>query len=104
MKKLNIEVGATSVDTKISIDGDQIGYIQSVLFRVSAYDDAPVLEVTFPDLEGYPSHAEVLKQIEKLKDFPNIDIKVNKLVMNMAAANLPDDPSELAQWDKIGNQ
>lgn len=95
MKELVIKSGETNVS--VFVDGEQIGCIQSIVFKASVDGLRPEIQITFPDLSGL-NPTIVDENINKLKDVPNVSILIgNSKEWN--AGEMPDDPSELSKWD-----
>lgn len=95
MKELVIKSGETNIS--VSVDGEQIGCIQSIVFKASVDGIRPEIQITFPDLSEFDSTI-VDENINKLKDVPNVSILIGKS-KEWNAGEMPNDPSELAKWD-----
>jgi len=83
--ELKIIIGATPSDCNIYIDDEQIGIIQNIKVELNVADLFPKIEITFPDLfdEKHSTLEDLTKKlactIEKLKDIPNVTVKLKEL-------------------------
>lgn len=88
--ELKILLGATISDTKILVDDQPVGLIQSITVRASLNSAQPDVEVVFPDLfDPSLAHAQnqqardsLQRSLSMLSPFSYVKVRLEKLVFN----------------------
>lgn len=84
--QVQLNIGPNNQSTTLTIDGQPVGYIQSIKVQASVKDTAPEMEVVFPSVEGAIDFQErVQKEASRLDGLPNLKVlykQLNKEVDN----------------------